>query len=474
MVYQRSLISTWNRFPPLSRIQTLSLLSSANKRPKTTQAFRQLTSLHVVRSSALPIASVAALTFAAGCSLTEWGVAHAEAPKKSPIVDDLSNAVPTHKVGESGSVHVNTSPSAAALLSRFAVADAVEKVLPSVVNIRRVVTRPGIRGFFGGDEQSVEVSCGSGFFIDTNGMLLTNAHVVRGSASANGPFSIPSDESDSVLHVTLANGDVYIGRIVAADEQSDIALVKINADTPTPVAVLGDSNTVRAGEFVVAVGSPLTLSNSVSFGIVSMIRRELVAANGDPVATGGLTYLQLDVAINQGSSGGPCVSLDGAVIGICSMKIAGDAEGIAFAIPIEYARRVVDDLQTHGFVRRPYVGLTLISVTPELFEDIRQDSSYRPPRWLESEMRRTNSAKSVGLMVHHITKGGPGDRAGLRAGDVVIAVDNMPTTTTSEFLAALSFKVNKDCQLTVRRGSSGRIDKVTVRPELLNVRDGIR
>lgn len=292
--------------------------------------------------------------------------------------------------------------------------------------------------------------------ISSSGHILTNSHVVSDAFSQN---------DASFLQVTLSNGESYVARVLATDPDSDIAIVKIKPEYELPVATLGDSDHVRPGEFVVAVGSPLTLSNSVSFGIVSTIQRDLAWSTGE--ASSGLTYLQLDVAINQGSSGGPCVSLDGEVIGICSMKIAGDAEGIGFAIPIKYAQSVVDDLQTHGYVRRPFVGLTLISVTPDLFEDIRRDTNYRPPRWLEAEMRQTNSAKSVGLMVHNITKGGPGDRAGLRAGDVVVAVNDMTTTTTSEFLAALNFQVHKDCNLQVRRGSSGKIESVTIRPELL-------
>lgn len=350
------------------------------------------------------------------------------------------------------------SPGKVTALTRYAVADAVEKVLPSVVNIRRVIRRPALSMLFSGDTELDGITCGSGFFISRDGLVLTNAHVVSGPEG--------TDDTDAMLHVTLSSGECYVGKVVAADFLSDIALVKINTEGHTPVAMLGDSEAVRAGEFVVAVGSPLTLSNSCSFGIVSTIHRDLPMVNDEPC--NGLMYLQLDVAINQGSSGGPCVSLDGEVIGICSMKISGDAEGIGFAIPMQYATRVVDDLQKHGYVRRPYVGLSLISVTPDLFEDIRQDTSYRPPRWLEAEMRHTNNAKSVGLMVHHVTKGGPGHKAGLRPGDVVVRVNGIRTTTTLELLAALSFQVDKDCDLTVRRGASGEVNEITIRPGILH------
>lgn len=346
-------------------------------------------------------------------------------------------------------------------LGRYAVADAVEKVIPSVVNIRRVASRKNLSSFLFDESDIVEVSCGSGFFITSEGHILTNTHVV----SDRQQHGVMDVDDDSFLHVSLSSGETYVARVLAADYESDIAIVKVNVESPVPVAKFGDSDAIRPGEFVVAVGSPLTLSNSCSFGIVSTIHRDLAAGTGE--SSGGLTYIQLDLAINQGSSGGPCISLDGEVIGICSMKVAGNAEGIGFAIPIRYAQKVVEDLQTHGYVRRPFVGLTLISVTPDLFEDIRKDSNYRPPRWLEAEMRHTNSSKSVGLMVHNITKGGPGDRAGLQAGDVVVAVNNTQTTTTSEFLAALNFQVHKDCKLRVRRGSSGQEENIIIRPEVL-------
>lgn len=405
-------------------------------------------------ASRFPLAAGAALLTATALPLA---LSDATPSPSHPSFD----APPIPKLTPDSPPSPASPPSPPTLLSRYAVADAVEKVIPSVVNIRRVASRKKLSSFIFDDSEAMEISCGSGFFISEEGHIVTNTHVVTDRPSD--PASEAGD--DSFLHVTLSTGETYVGRILAADHESDIAIIKVNIDAPVPVAKMGDSDAVRPGEFVVAVGSPLTLSNSCSFGIISTIHRDLAVSTGEP--SGGLTYLQLDVAINQGSSGGPCISLDGEVVGICSMKIAGNAEGIGFAIPIKYAQKVVEDLQTHGYVRRPFVGLTLISVTPHLFEDIRRDTNYRPPRWLEAEMRTTNSSKSVGLMVHNITKGGPGDRAGLRAGDVVVAVNNMNTTTTSEFLAALNFQVQKDCRLKVRRGAHGNVEHVTIRPEVL-------
>lgn len=350
------------------------------------------------------------------------------------------------------------------IMPRYAVADAVEKVIPSVVNIRRVVTRTrqGPRLFGSGDPEPIDVSCGSGLIISPDGQILTNAHVVQDVSDG---FYREQKGNDVSIAVTLSTGETYAATLIASDVVSDIAVIQIEARRQLPVAEFGDSDKVRAGEFVVAVGSPLSLSNSCSFGIISCIRRDLEMTIGEESA--GLTYLQTDLAINAGSSGGPLISLDGQVLGVCSKKIAGGVEGIGFAIPIEYAQKVVSELRQHGVVRRPFLGLALISLTPDVLSELKRDSNYRVPRWLEKELRQTNSSTAVGLMVHDVTKGGPGDKAGLKPGDVVVSVDKLPTRTTSEFLAAMSFKVQTNVEVAVRRAATGRIDTATVQPEAL-------
>lgn len=419
---------------------------------------RRPRALHAARPAPLPPPPPwlrvlpAALVAAGGASVfagaSAVAVADAERPPV-PSIAPLPGTVPVVSKERSGT------------LGRYAIADAVDSVLPAVVNIRRVVTRkPGLPRFFGLEEpESVEVSCGSGFLISPEGAILTNAHVVQDVDTM--PAEAPES---SVLHVTLSTGETYAAKLCAADQISDIAVVKICADYPLPTAKLGDSDSVRVGEVVIGVGAPLMLSNSVSAGVISNVKRDLALATGEP-ARCGLVYLQTDLAINQGSSGGPCVSLDGEVIGVFSKKIAGGAEGLSFAIPITYARRVVEDLSKHGLVRRPYLGLSLISLTPDVVEDMRHDSNYRAPRWLESEMRSTNGSVPVGLMVHNVVKDGPGYAAGLRTGDVVVSVDQVPTRTTCEFLGAISFKVNTDCKLQVRRADTGKTTVLNIRPD---------
>ena len=353
----------------------------------------------------------------------------------------------------------NSNPASPPLL-RYAVADAVEAVLPSVVHIQRVSRPEWGANIFGFQQDSIDVSCGSGFVISADGDILTNAHVVA-DLGANSAKS----STKSTLEITLSSGEKYSGRVVAVDMGSDIAVVHVDAPSQLPVAKLGDSDRVRAGEFVVAVGSPLALSNSCSFGVISSIRRDLEACDSE--APAGLTYLQTDLAINPGSSGGPLVSLDGDVLGVCSKKIGGGVEGIGFAIPIAYAQGVVQELRTHGHVRRPFLGLALISLTPDFVSELRRDSSYRLPSWLKAELDRANASSPLGLMISEVKKGGPGDRAGLQAGDVVVSVDDCQTRTTSEFLAAMNFKVQRKVAIKLRRAATGQIYTATVLPEAL-------
>lgn len=208
-------------------------------------------------------------------------------------------------------------------LARYAVADAVEKILPSVVKIGVSVLRDGRTLFGRGPPIEVGMSFGSGFVIDCiNGdtFILTNAHVVSEAGLASFGEHVE-------ITVTAAGGESFPATVVASDAVSDVAVLRIRTARPLPVVQLADPSTVRTGEFVVSVGSPLTLANSCSFGIISCIRRNLGSATGNEVS--GLTYFQTDLAINHGSSGGPLCDVDGKVIGVCSMKVEGGVEGIA-------------------------------------------------------------------------------------------------------------------------------------------------
>lgn len=212
-------------------------------------------------------------------------------------------------------------------------ADAVAKASPSVVNVVSMV-----RG-----SVLVAASAGSGFIID-NGFVVTNAHVVERGSGA--------------VRVTTWDGTKLTGRVHSMDRRADIALVKLDSagfQRSLPTARLGNSSEVIPGEFVAALGSPLTLSNSVTFGIVSSVSR-----NGSELGMGrgSIDYIQTDAAINVGNSGGPLINMEGEVIGINTMKLRG-SDGISFAIPIDQAKIVIQHLQRGLKVSRPYLGLRI-------------------------------------------------------------------------------------------------------------------
>lgn len=393
-------------------------------------------------------------------------------------------------------------------LGRFSVADAVSKVEDCVVNIKRkkgrvVENSKGMfansffrleagqrdlqhlcRGTTGGEFASEAISGGSGFLVDRAGQayyILTNAHVVEDlDCLCDECQKIPpgnvylAREKDELL-VTLASGDAYSANVVATDQESDIAILRIDSNDHLPVCVLGESDSLRAGEFVVAVGSPLSvLSNSCSFGIVSNVCRDVSAAMGGDA---GPTFLQVDCAVNPGSSGGPLVDLDGIVRGVLCMKIGvydqamtpGNGgqipiEGISFAIPISRARKVMKELRTFGCVRQPYMGVALIAVDDSILEDMHKSSEYSYlPRWLAAP---TDEGLPIarGLLVHGIEEGGPADLAKLDRGDLISHVDGVPVATVEGFVRALAFKTEEAVIVRVRRAGTGRMEELTIRP----------
>lgn len=222
-------------------------------------------------------------------------------------------------------------------ITRNFVADAAEVVAPAVVNIMTSVETYMVSG----------ASSGSGFIISTDGFIVTNAHVV-------------SQSSDGTVVVTMSDGRKIKGYVHSLDEKSDLALIKIPEPTGgevLPVAQLGTSSNLRVGEFVVALGSPLQLQNTVTFGIVSAVARHATELG---IAKSRNEYIQTDAAINVGNSGGPLVDLNGLVIGVNTMKV--NASGISFAIPVDTVAQVVRQLKTYRKVVRPYIGMKLANV----------------------------------------------------------------------------------------------------------------
>ncbi|MEF9995006.1 MAG: trypsin-like peptidase domain-containing protein, partial [Burkholderiaceae bacterium] len=220
---------------------------------------------------------------------------------------------------------------------------------------------------------------GSGFIVSPEGLVMTNAHVVDGA--------------DDII-VTLADKREFKGKVVGADRRSDVAIVKIDA-AGLPAVKIGDPNRMRVGEWVIAIGSPFGLENSVTAGIVSAKARD----TGD-----FLPFIQTDVAVNPGNSGGPLFNLRGEVVGVNSQifTTSGGYNGISFAIPIDEAMRVGDQLRASGRVTRGRIGVGIEPVSKELAETL-------------------GLAKPAGALVNSVEKDGPAAKGGLQVGDVILS-----------------------------------------------------
>jgi len=283
-------------------------------------------------------------------------------------------------------------------------ADLVDKVGPAVVNIRTTErsgdgARLPFRRRAPSLQQSDEVPRGegSGFILSADGYVMTNAHVIAGA---------------SEVYVTMTDKREFKAKIVGSDERTDVALVKIDA-TGLPVLRIGDVSRLRVGEWVVAIGSPFGFDNTVTAGIVSAKSRE----TGSEVA-----LIQTDVAVNPGNSGGPLINIRGEAVGVNSQIYSpvGSYVGISFAIPIDEAMRIADQLKAGGRVVRGYLGILPTEVPREAAEEY-----------------GLSKTKNRGAFVSQVVKGGPAEKAGLRLGDIVLALNGKPIDGPVELRRAL-------------------------------------
>ena len=297
------------------------------------------------------------------------------------------------------------------------VARAVKQVGNAVVRIdtEKTITRrastdpmmedPFFRRFFGDEvlapREEMMRGQGSGFLIDQNGMLLTNSHVVNGA--------------DKVT-VTLKDGRKFIGKVRGVDEVTDLAVVKIEGKD-LPVAPLGNSADVQVGDWAIAVGNPLGLDNTVTLGIVSTLKRSS-AAIGIPDKR--LDFIQTDAAINPGNSGGPLLNDNGEVIGI-NTAIRADAMGIGFAIPIDKAKELKDQLARGEKIHHPYLGVQMTNLTPEIAKQNNDDPNAV---FIVPEVS--------GVIVVKVIPNTPAAKAGIRRGDVITAIDGESITLAEQ------------------------------------------
>ena len=324
----------------------------------------------------------------------------------------------------------------------MSIPDIVDKVTPATVGIASTFVRQGSTySMFGfGQPQSYEQevpATGTGIIMSEDGYIITNAHVIYDSSE-----EYHMGEARAVQ--VVLNEDYYTGEtqldaeIIAYDVEEDIAVLKVNTTQQLTVAEFGDSNDLRVGELVVAIGNPLgfELFGSVTTGIVSALDRE-VTINDSP-----MTLIQTDTAINAGNSGGPLINSYGQVIGINSSKMSSNyysgsssIEGLCFAIPISHARDVINDLINYGYVTgKPLIGISGRNVTEEISQ------AYGLP---------------VGVYVQVVSEGGAADLAGVRVGDIIIAVNGETITNYDELNSAKDkYKAGDTITLTVTRNGS--------------------
>ena len=353
------------------------------------------------------VAGVSALTGAAAGGAAVYTVIsrkQAETPSVAiPAVSNSNNNTPGQKL-VINSTDVETT-----------ITQAVQKVGPAVVTI--VGTIPGQMTFFG--QTGDQTVSGSGFFISDKGYILTNNHVVEGTKEVS---------------IILSDGKQEKAVIVGTDLYSDIAILKTESKAPA-VVTLGNSDLLNSGESVIAIGSPLgDFKNTVTVGVISGTGRSIDTGKGYQIE--GL--IQTDAAINQGNSGGPLVNLAGEVIGVNNMIVRGSgsgtiAEGLGFAIPVNTAQAVANQIVDHGYFSRPFMGISYQAISPDIA------ASYNlPVQW--------------GVYVTKVAADSPADKAGLLVDDIITSIGDVKMDETHNYLNVLyTYKPGDQVSLGVMR-----------------------
>ncbi len=327
------------------------------------------------------------------------------------------------------------------------IADLAERLTDSVVNIsttqkiigRRGIPRPKIpkgspfeeffNEFFnrrgkGGLPRKKINSLGSGFVIDPAGLIVTNNHVIEGA--------------DEIIVSFHDGSKLKVVEIVGRDSKTDLALLRVTPKKPLKAVKFGDSDKVRVGHWVMAIGNPFGLGGSVSVGIISATKRDINSGPYDD-------FLQTDAAINRGNSGGPLFDMNGDVIGVNTAIFSptGGSIGIGFAIPSNTARHVLQQLQKWGETRRGWLGVKIQTITDEIAESLGMD-------------------RARGALIATVTPGGPADKAGLQAGDVVLSFNGQPVTTM-RVLPKLVARTEIGAMVPITVLRDGKITKLTIK-----------
>ena len=320
-------------------------------------------------------------------------------------------------------------------------ADLAEKLMPSVVNIstsQTVVTRSNpFPGFefppgspfedmfkdFGTPQKKKAYALGSGFIIDSSGIIVTNNHVIKGA--------------EDIL-VRIEDGQEYEAKVIGADPLSDLAILKIKSNEKFKPVKFGDSDKARIGDWVIAIGNPLGLSGTVTAGIISARNRNIGMSRYED-------FIQTDASINQGNSGGPLFNVDGDVIGINTAIFGRQGNiGIGFSIPSNNAIKVIDQLIKYGETKRGWLGVRIQTVTEEIAEAEKLD-------------------KPRGALVQDLSTGGPSEKGGIKAGDIILEFDGKLINNVKELISIVAqTEVGKTVEVKVWRNQREVIKKIKI------------
>ena len=360
--------------------------------------------------------------------------------EKSPVYQTMIPAPSTAPVELENSQNINF------------IATAVQRVGPAVVridassqissNLPENLKHPLLKRFFGneGEEKEslppvpdkFERGTGSGFIIGADGRLITNAHVVDGAEK---------------VQVTLKDGTSYEGKVLGTDSFTDVAVIKIDAKN-LPTVNIGDAENLTPGEWAIAIGNPLGLDNTVTVGIISALGR---SSSQVGVPDKRVRFIQTDAAINPGNSGGPLLNSQGEVIGI-NTAIRADAQGLGFAIPIETAQRIADQLFAKGQADHPYLGIQMVNLNEATREEINANSEFD-----------FKIGSEDGILIVRVIPNSPAARAGLKAGDIIQKIGDRPVETSNQVQEQVD-QSEIGTQLEVALVRDGRSISLEVKP----------
>lgn len=334
-------------------------------------------------------------------------------------------------------------------LRRTPIVAAVEKASPAVVNIstEQIIQTDNAFGFhdpffenFFRDfldpfprRQYTQSSLGSGVMIDPKGYVLTNHHVILKA---------------SKITITLSDDREFEGKLVGADPKSDLAVVKVVTDESLPVASMGTSQDLMIGEPVIAIGNPFGLSHTISTGVISALNRS-IRVDENHIFRG---FVQTDAPINPGNSGGPLINILGSVIGI-NTAIYGNAQGIGFAIPIDKAKRIIDDLIAYGEVRAAWIGISVQDITPAIAQYFGHQSSE-------------------GVLIAQVFEGSSAERVGLQQGDIILTINDQPVQDQFGYAELLAeYTAGDPLEFSILRDGTPRT--ITVKAEEFSLEQAV-